>query len=119
MRMWLVTEPSVTAYDTNGTVMTNSIYNFAQGGTGYSCTNLSTNGLLTAQTLPSFVEVELAVVEPAVLERFNARINQGPPLSITAATNYLARKAGQVHVFRQRVPIRPAATTVGPLLPGS
>ena len=98
---------TVTAFDTNGRVMFPC------------CRNLSTNGLLTAQILPSFVEVELAVVEPAVLERFNARIVPGPPLNITAATNYLARKAGQVHVFRQRVPIRPAATTVGPLLPGS
>ena len=111
---------TVTAYDTNGKVMINSIFNNAQGFfAGYSCTNLSANGLLIAQILPSFVEVELAVVEPAVLERFNARIDQGPPLSITAARNYLARKSGQVHVFRQRVPIRPAATTVGPLLPGS
>ena len=106
---------TVTAYDTNGTVMTNSAFN----NNGFSCANLSTNGLLTAQIFPSFLEVELAVVEPAVLERFKARIVQGPPLNITAATNYLARKAGQVHVFRQRVPIRPAATTVGPLLPGS
>ena len=110
---------TVTAYDTNGTLMANSIFNNAQGFAGYSCTNLSTNGLLTAQILPSYLEVELAVVEPAVLERFNARIDQGLPLNITAAKNYLARKAGQVHVFRQRVPIRPAATTVGPLLPGS
>ena len=110
---------TVTAYDTNGTVMTNSIFYNAQGFAGFSCTNLSVNGLLTAQTLPSFVEVELAVVEPAVLERFNARIVPGSPPGIIAATNYLARKAGQVHVFRQRVPIRPAATAVGPLLPGS
>lgn len=112
---------TVTAYDTNGTVMTNSRILDPQGyPIGYSCTNqFDASGFLTKQVLPSYLEVELAVVEPAVLERFNARINQGPPLSITAATNYLARKAGQVHVFRQRVPIRPAATTVGPLLPGS
>ena len=110
---------TVTPYDTNGRVMSSSSFNNAQGFAGYSCANLFANGILTAQILPSFVEVELAVVEPAVLERFNARIDQGLPLNITAATNYLARKAGQVHVFRQRVPIRPAATTVGPLLPGS
>ena len=56
---------TVTAFDTNGTLMANSIFNNAQGFAGYSCTNLSTNGLLTAQILPSYLEVDCHFVAPS------------------------------------------------------
>jgi hypothetical protein len=52
--------------------------------------------------LPTAVEIELGVVEPDVLERAQAL----PPG--TLRREYLAKEAGKVHVFKQRVPIRRA-----------
>ena len=65
--------------------------------------------------LPAFVDIELAVLEPSVFEKFNARVDSALPYpqSINRATNYLARQIGRTHVFRQRVAIRPAATDIG------
>ena len=110
-----------TLFDTNGQEMIDARI-YAPGlpaRPGYVCTNVFVlaNGVINfvGQLLPAYVEVELAVAEPVVAERFRIRAESNPQ----AARDYLKRKAGQVHVFRQRVPIRPAATTVGPLLPGS
>jgi hypothetical protein len=50
--------------------------------------------------LPTAVEVELAVVEPDVWERAQAR----PEGDLRR--EYLATEAGKVHVFRQRIPVR-------------
>jgi prepilin-type N-terminal cleavage/methylation domain-containing protein len=55
--------------------------------------------------LPTALEIELAVVEPDVLERVRAL-----PAAGTVRQEYLAKEAGKVHVFRQRVPIRRANT---------
>lgn len=53
--------------------------------------------------LPAYVEVELGVLDPKVYEKFRAlAVNR------FAATNFLAQQAGNVHLFRQRVPIRTA-----------
>ena len=86
----------------------------------FICTNaLDSSGIITNQFLPAYIEIELAVLEPANLARFKARAELDPTPNKQTARDYLRRKAGQVHIFRQRVPIRPAATAVGPLLPGS
>ncbi|MGB7769355.1 MAG: hypothetical protein WBN22_10960 [Verrucomicrobiia bacterium] len=52
-----------------------------------------------SNTVPASVEVEMSVLEDAVLQRAEG-------LGGAGQTNYLAQHAGQVHVFRQRVWIR-------------
>lgn len=50
--------------------------------------------------VPAYVEVELGILEPAVLKRYNSI-----PTPAVRAT-FLAAHAGNVLVFRQRIPIR-------------
>jgi hypothetical protein len=57
--------------------------------------------------LPAYLDIELRVLEPATLARFRARAET----DLTRATNYLAAQIGRTHVFRQRIPVRSAATT--------
>jgi type II secretory pathway pseudopilin PulG len=52
--------------------------------------------------VPASVEVEMGVVEDKTLQHAETLI----PAGNTAVINYLAQHAGQVHIFRQRVPIR-------------
>jgi hypothetical protein len=49
---------------------------------------------------PAYVEVQLGVLEPAVLKRYKSI-----PSAI-ARSNFLANHAGNVQLFRQRIPIR-------------
>lgn len=56
-----------------------------------------------SNALPSTVELELGIVEPPVLERFRALTN-----NVLAARAFLSDRAGAVHLFRQRIPIRNA-----------
>ncbi len=66
-----------------------------------------------ADALPAYLDIELAVLEPATLTRFNAQWEIDEPTGIpTRATNYLARHIGQTHIFRQRVAIRPSSTEI-------
>ena len=66
-----------------------------------------------ANALPAYLDIELAVLEPATLIRFNAQWEIDEPTGIpTRATNYLARHIGQTHIFRQRVAIRPSSTEI-------
>ena len=110
----------ISAYDANGVLLKKSVIVQGAGFAEFACTNeFDSNGVLTAQVIPAYIEVELAVLEPAVLERFNTRAALDATPNKQAARDYLRKKAGQVHIFRQRVSIRPAATSVGPLLPGS
>jgi len=53
--------------------------------------------------LPLSVEVELAVVEPDLVERIEAL-----PAAGNVRRQYLEQQAEKVHVFRQVVPIREA-----------
>jgi hypothetical protein len=68
-----------------------------------------TGDLTTAQftgiSLPAYVEVELGILEDRTLAHYQALTNgsDGPG---SAAWNYLMNHAGQVHIFRQRIPIR-------------
>jgi hypothetical protein len=52
-----------------------------------------------SNTLPASVEIEMATLEDRSLQRAES-LPDGP-----ARDNYLAGRAGQVHVFRQRVSI--------------
>ena len=58
------------------------------------------NYYFLSNALPAYVELELGVLEPNILDRFKAI---GNPV---AQLNYLSNHVAQVHVFRQRVPIR-------------
>jgi len=53
-----------------------------------------------SNALPAYVELELGVLEPNIVDHFKAIGNP------TAQVNYLSNHVAQVHVFRQRVPIR-------------
>jgi prepilin-type N-terminal cleavage/methylation domain-containing protein len=53
-----------------------------------------------SNAIPAYVEVELGVLETRTLERFRS---MGP--GSAAAQNYLLNHGGQVHIFRQRIPI--------------
>jgi hypothetical protein len=50
--------------------------------------------------VPGYVEVELGVLEPRTLERYRA-LAGNPGAALTFLTNH----AGQVHTFRQRIPV--------------
>jgi hypothetical protein len=66
---------------------------------------LSTNaGEIDFRTniMPAYVEVELGVLEPKTYDRFRARAADDPQ----GAINYLTSRVDQVHLFRQRLPIR-------------
>jgi hypothetical protein len=56
---------------------------------------------MLSNALPASVEVELGVLEDRALQRVESLGG-----SFQAQTNYLAGRAGQVHLFRQRFPIR-------------
>jgi hypothetical protein len=67
------------------------------------------NMYFMSNAVPAYVEVELAVMEPRVYEKYRA-IGAGgvPPVGAIkdAQRNYLSNHIGQVHVFRQRIPVR-------------
>jgi prepilin-type N-terminal cleavage/methylation domain-containing protein len=90
---------TVELYDTNGWFIlpANNAYPSALG---YAVTN----GML-----PAYVDVELAVLEPIPLEKFRYRYD----VNTVQAGTYLANQAARTHVFRQRVPIRPASADYG------
>ncbi len=105
-----VVDLRVRAYDPNGLWMTN--------GYPFGYTNIAKNAWFSApqanelnevgfymfsNTLPASVEINLGVLEDRVIQRAQSLPNVAPAL---AQANYLARQAGQVHVFRQRVWIR-------------
>lgn len=60
-------------------------------------------GFSGATNLPSFLEVELGVLDPVALAQFRSRTNS---LNPTTARTYLKDKARAVQLFKQRVPIR-------------
>jgi prepilin-type N-terminal cleavage/methylation domain-containing protein len=55
-----------------------------------------------SDALPGYVELELGILEPQIIAQFRSMPNSN------VATNFLAKHAGQVHLFRQRIPIRTA-----------
>lgn len=64
-----------------------------------------------SNAVPAYVEVELGILETRTLQRYYSMTNSGPN---TVAQNFLASHAGQVHIFRQRVPIRAVDPTAYP-----
>lgn len=104
----------IRAYDTNGYWMSYLNNGFTNVSMTYDPLNTTPSGNPTAETryafvnsaLPAYLEMELGILEPHVLERYRSY----PPTAAAAvvASNYLARQAGAIHLFQQRVPIRTA-----------
>ena len=102
---------TVRPFDPNGFAMTNTFdyYNYRL------ITNQSTmiwqyqsmpgvyGFYMFSNTVPASVEVELGMMEDAVLQRAEG-LPTGPPAY--AQMNYLSNHVGQVHLFRQRVLVR-------------
>jgi hypothetical protein len=55
-----------------------------------------------SNALPAFLELEVGILEKPVFERFKAIGNMNP----AAQQRYLSNHVGQVHIFRQRIPVR-------------
>ena len=55
-----------------------------------------------SNALPRFVELELGILEPQILEQYKS-------MPSNVASNFLARQAGRVHLFRQRIAIHTAS----------
>jgi hypothetical protein len=94
------------AYDRNGILITNNFNTNILSGVFVS-TNVVDKDVeyaytFTNKALPAYLEIELGVLEPQILEKYRSYPNA------TVASNYLARQAGAIHLFQQRVPIRMA-----------
>jgi prepilin-type N-terminal cleavage/methylation domain-containing protein len=96
------------AYDHNGFLITNNFDTNILSGV-FVVTNAFNDNIeyaFTNKALPATLEIELGVLDPHILERFRSY-----PTNATAtvvSSNYLARQAGAIHLFQQRVPIRMA-----------
>lgn len=62
------------------------------------------------RAVPAFVELELGILEPQVYQRFKSIPEQVP----AARRQFLSDHVGQVHIFRQRIPIRNVDVSVYP-----
>lgn len=62
--------------------------------------------LFEGPSIPAFLEVELAVLEPSTLETF--RSLPSDPAGLSLRQDFLRRNAGKVQIFRQRIPLRSA-----------
>jgi prepilin-type N-terminal cleavage/methylation domain-containing protein len=91
---------NLTAYDRTGT----NVWGNGQDADG-KLGQLDFRALDGTNWFPAYVEVELAVVEPRVYERFKARYG-GNVANTQMALQYLTGRVDQVHLFRQRIPIR-------------
>lgn len=105
-----VVEFRVRCYDTNGYLLNGeSKFNYysnsvniqdwkpAGGGVDSNDVQLC---IFSNNIEPAYVEVQLGILEPAVLKRYNSIPNA------IARSNFLANHAGNVQLFRQRIPIR-------------
>jgi prepilin-type N-terminal cleavage/methylation domain-containing protein len=101
----------VRCYDPSGTLLVGNFGSFLPGNNLTNRYVVITNSTVLApgevesynfsnNVVPAFVEVEMGVLEPAVLKRFNSIPD---PI---ARSNFLANHAGNVQLFRQRVAIR-------------
>ena len=59
--------------------------------------------------MPAAVEIEIGILEPRILQRYKSI-----PPGVPAARQYLADHAAEVHLFRQRIPIRNADLSLFP-----
>jgi type II secretory pathway pseudopilin PulG len=99
-----VVELRMRAYDTNGVWM--NLQNWQNGqvtnkNIDYFIPQSGETGFyMFSNMVPASVEIEMGVLEDRTLQRAES-LPGGTPQN-----NYLSQHAGQVHIFRQRVPIR-------------
>jgi type II secretory pathway pseudopilin PulG len=95
-----VVDFQVRAFNSQGAwinVNTNNIF-----ATNYDATGEVGLYSFYSNAVPASVEIEMGVVEDKTLQHAESLESAGG----AAVTSYLAQHAGQVHIFRQRVPIR-------------
>ena len=61
-----------------------------------------TSYIFRGNALPAYLELELGILEPDVLEAYKSFVN------FKMARDFLSKQVGKVHLFRQRIPIRSA-----------
>lgn len=110
-----------TVHDAEGVEMnwwsTNALFN---NGLYYGPEVLLARDALPSETrysflsnaLPAYLEIEMGVLEPRTLEQYRSF-----PAGSARSRDFLAEHAGQVHLFRQRVPIRLGADMRPVVLP--
>ena len=87
------------AYDPNGYWMTIGYTNIARNVWFFTPVLGEVGFSMFSNTLPASVEIQLGLLEDRTLQRAQS-------ISGLTQSNYLAGRAGQVHLFRQRFPIR-------------
>jgi len=93
------------AFDTNGMLMVSNIYPDVRIVTNtvfLTQPTSETRYAFTNSALPACLELEMGILEPHVWERYKSIPNAA------AASNYLARQVGAVHLFQERIPIHMA-----------
>ena len=81
------------------------LYAFNADGVPFQYTN---SGLTFAYTnLPSYMDLELGIIEPKPYDKFKARYDtNNPAVTGPIAVTYLSTQIDRLHLFRQRIPIR-------------
>jgi hypothetical protein len=95
---------------TNYLTGTNASYPLAQTGRYTNMVNALTYGAsadhrqaacyFMSNAVPAYLELEMGILEPQILQKYRS-IPLGPP-----ARQYLSNHVAQVHIFRQRIPVR-------------
>ena len=68
-----------------------------------------TDYYFVSNALPAYLELEVGILEPHILERFKAiggPLPNPPAAALAAQRRYLSNHVAQVHIFRQRIPVR-------------
>jgi prepilin-type N-terminal cleavage/methylation domain-containing protein len=96
----------VFAVATNGVLLPPNLYSNVGKVFNTGCVSAPARGVLDyyfmSNAVPASLELELGVLEPKVLERYRAL-----PVSLPQVQrNFLSNHVAQVHLFRQRIPIR-------------
>jgi hypothetical protein len=91
------------AYDTNGSLITTNIYRRSPNTFVTYPSSVLPNEVhlysFFSNAVPAAIEMELGILEQANWQRFKAM------QVADVQHNYLSNHAGQVHIFRQRIPI--------------
>jgi len=95
------------AYNADGLLYSNSFGNSFGGLTLFNVGNVGQNDYdyYFTNYLPSYLDLELGVLDPRAVAQFRARTNN-PVL----ARGYLTDHVGSIHLFKQRIPIRNSPT---------
>lgn len=67
---------------------------------GTSADLLQASCYFMSNAVPAYVELEMGILEPQILQKYRSIALK------TAALQYLSNHVAQVHIFRQRIPIR-------------